>query len=240
MGSRLYEDTFMQRITLITLHPHVFEAYAQFGVVRRAVQLGAIDLRLVQLRDFAIDRHGSVDDRPYGGGDGMVLRPEPLANAVEAHRTPNAHIIAFSPGGTPWTQPCATRFQTEARDLILLCGRFAGMDQRFLDLYVETQISLGDFVLSGGEIPALAILDSLVRGYPGVLGHADSATQDSFASGMNYGLEHPLYTRPEIFAGLEVPPVLRSGDHAAIHTWRKEQSEAMTRKYRADLLPPKT
>jgi tRNA (guanine37-N1)-methyltransferase len=227
----------MQRITVITLHPSVFESYSQFGVLRRAIELHAIELHLVQLRDFAIDRHGTVDDRPYGGGDGMVLRPEPLAKALEAHRTPNAHIIAFSPGGTLWTQPRATQLQTDKRDLILLCGRFAGIDQRFLDRYVETQISLGDFVLSGGEIPALALLDSLVRGYPGVLGHADSAIQDSFASGMNYGLEHPLYTRPEIFEGMEVPTVLRSGDHSAIKTWRKEQSEATTRKYRADLLP---
>ncbi len=230
----------MQRITVITLHPPVFESYSQFGVLRRAIQLGVIDLRIVQLRDFAIDRHGTVDDRPYGGGDGMVLRPEPLVKALEAHRTPNVHVIAFSPGGSVWTQPRATQLQTEGRDLLLLCGRFAGIDQRFLDRYVETQISLGDFVLSGGEIPALALVDSLVRGYPGVLGHADSATQDSFASGMNYGLEHPLYTRPEVFEGVEVPAVLRSGDHAAIALWRKEQSEMVTRTYRADLLksPP--
>ena len=224
------------RVTVITLHPQVFETYCQFGVLRRALQTSVIDLQLVQLRDFAIDRHGTVDDRPYGGGDGMVLRPEPLAKALQAHRTPNAHVIAFNPGGTVWTQSCAAQLQTESRDLILLCGRFAGIDQRFLDRYVETQISLGDFVLSGGEIPALTLLDTLVRGYPGVLGHADSATQDSFASGMNYGLEHPLYPRPEIFEGVEVPSVLRSGDHCAIAKWRTEQSEATTRKYRADLL----
>jgi len=229
----------MRRITFITLQPQVCEAYSGFGVFRRAVDLGLVDLRFVQLRDFAIDRHGTVDDRPYGGGDGMVLRPEPLAQAVEAYRTPGCRVLTFGPAGKPWTQASATMLQENSQDLILICGRFGGIDQRFLDLYVDEEISVGDFVVSGGELPALTIVDSLLRGYPGVLGHAESATHDSFSHGMDFQLEHPLYTRPETFEGETVPDVLRSGHHLAIEKWKREESLTRTQKRRPDLLRPK-
>jgi tRNA (guanine37-N1)-methyltransferase len=228
----------MRTITFISVQPELIASYCAFGVFRRAQAQGQIAIKNINLRDFAIDRHGSIDARPYGGGDGMVMRPEPLAAAVEAVRR-QAEIpplvILPSPQGQLWRQQTAGELQTTGRDLILICGRFGGVDQRFIDRYVDYEFSLGDFVISGGELAALAMVDSLLRLEPGILGHQDSAAEDSFGAALNGGLEYPLYTKPEVFEGETVPPVLLSGDHKAIATWRREQAEAVTRRKRPDL-----
>jgi tRNA (guanine37-N1)-methyltransferase len=196
------------------------------------------EVRPVVLRVFAVDLHGSVDDHPYGGGDGMVLRPEPLAAAVEAvteseGRAPT--VILTSPAGTPWTHVEAERFAADAAPLLFVAGRFGGVDQRFVDQFVHHEYSVGDVVLAGGELPALMMAESILRFLPGVLGHADSAALDSFSPALDGGLEHPLYTRPLEFRGARVPDVLLSGDHERIATWRRDAARSRTADRRPDL-----
>ena len=228
----------MRHMTFVTIHPEFVRAYFEFGVFKSAVQRGLLALDVVDLRDFAVDKHGSVDDDPYGGGDGMVLRPEPLADAVNAIRqqTPNAKVVLTSPAGRAWTSDQAESFADCDDSYIFICGRFAGIDQRFIDAYVDLEVSLGDYVISGGELASLVMGDAILRFIPGVLGHAESAKRDSFGSAFEGALEHPLYTRPAAFAGVEVPSVLRSGDHEAIAQWRRAQSLDRTQKRRPDLL----
>src|SRR5690606_4368897 len=180
--------------TFITIHPDFVEAYRRFGVMRSAEEKQLAAVRVVNLRDFAVDKHGTVDDMPYGGGDGMVMRPEPLAAAVDGVRAsePKVRVILTSPAGKLWQQKDACDFAASNESFVFVCGRFAGVDQRFIDRYVDDEYSLGEFVLSGGELPALAMADSILRFVPGVLGHEQSASQDSFAEGFGGGLEHPL------------------------------------------------
>lgn len=225
--------------TFVTIHPDFISAYGKFGVMRAAQAKDLARIDVVNLRDHAIDKHGTVDDVPYGGGDGMVMRPEPLAAAVQAIRasTPSVQVILTSPAGKLWRQQDACEFAAKEQSLVFICGRFAGVDQRFIDGYVDQEYSLGDFVLSGGELAALAMADSILRFVPGVLGHAESAAQDSFAPGFQGGLEHPLYTRPQSFDGQPVPDVLTSGDHQAIAKWRVDQAALRTKERRPDLLP---
>ena len=210
------------RIDVITLFPELFAAHLVHGVTRRAFEPGGVDVHLWPLRDFGDPPHARVDDRPYGGGPGMVLLVEPLVRALAAIRAARAEampapLVSFSPAGA-----------------ILLCARYEGVDQRFIDAHVDVQLSVGDYVLSGGELPALVLLDALARLQPGVLGDARSHQQDSFSAGL---LDCPHFSRPERLAGgAAVPDVLTSGNHAAIDAWRREQSLALTADRRPDLL----
>lgn len=226
------------QIHIATIHPQFIQSYFQFGVFRSALIKKSVTCNTIDLRDFAVDRHASVDDLPYGGGDGMVMRPEPLVAAVRSvERKPL--VIMTSPGARPWTQYEAKHYAKSDRPLFFVCGRFAGVDQRFIDGFVDAEYSLGDVVVSGGELPVLMMVDSVLRLIPGVLGDDASAHFDSFADGFAGGLEHPLYTRPREFEGRAVPEVLMSGDHKAIAEWRETESRQKTERLRPDLLLPK-
>lgn len=231
----------MRPIALITIHPKIIEAYRQFGVLKSAEVAGLASIAAVDLRDFAADKHGSVDAPPYGGGDGMVMRVDCLSRAVDSvvsgfQGERNPRVIYTSPAGRPWTQAEAAKLASEDAPLIFVCGRFAGVDQRFIDTYVDLEFSVGDVVLAGGELPSLMMLESILRLVPGVLGHERSATDDSFAAGLEGLLEYPLFTRPLEWRGVGVPDVLTSGNHEAIATWRRNESMAKTRSLRPDLL----
>ncbi|MDE2401569.1 MAG: tRNA (guanosine(37)-N1)-methyltransferase TrmD [Burkholderiales bacterium] len=231
------------RFDVITLFPELFAPFQSVGVTRRAFESKAVDLHLWQLRDFADDTYRRVDDRAYGGGPGMVMLVEPLVKALAAIRSDQAAaggerlpVILFSPVGRPLTQ---TRVQALAASpgAVLLCGRYEGIDQRFVDAHVDEEISLGDYVLSGGELPALTLIDAVARLQPGVLNDAASHQQDSFSDGL---LDCPHYSRPEVLAlpegDVAVPPVLLSGHHAHIARWRREQQLAITARRRPDLI----
>ena len=220
---------------VLTVHPDFIRAYSSFGALRAAQMKGLAQVEQIGLRDYAVDRHGSIDDHPYGGGDGMVLRPEPLAAAINALPT-RPTVILTSPVGRLWTQKDALHFAASERPLAFVCGRFAGVDQRFIDTYVDAEYSCGDVVLTGGELPALMMIDSIIRLLPGVLGNPKSAIDDSFASGCGGALEHALYTRPPVFEGKTVPEVLLSGNHDAIASWRRRDALERTRQYRPDLI----
>jgi tRNA (guanine37-N1)-methyltransferase len=230
------------RFDVITLFPDLFAPHLQLGVTRRAFDSGLVDVRLWPLRDFADDAYRRVDDRPYGGGPGMVMLAEPLERALSAVRAARgdeaaAPLVHFTPTGRRIDQEVVRVFAHGA-GAILLCGRYEGVDQRFLDRHVDVELSLGDFVLSGGEIPALALLDAVARLQPGVLNDAASHEQDSFsADGL---LDCPHYSRPEVLHTPEgaqpVPPVLLSGHHAQIARWRRERSLALTAQRRPDLI----
>lgn len=227
------------RFDVITLFPELFAPFLTQGVARRAFESGQVDVRFWPLRDFAEDNYRRVDDRPYGGGPGMVMLAEPLERALAAVRAARPEpglLIHFSPTGRRMDQ-ALLREMAAGPGAILLCGRYEGIDQRFLDRHVELELSLGDFVLSGGEIPALALLDGVARLQEGVLADPRSHEQDSFEDGL---LDCPHYSRPEVLATpegpLPVPPVLLSGHHAAIARWRREQSLALTAQRRPDLI----
>jgi tRNA (guanine37-N1)-methyltransferase len=220
---------------ILTLFPEALEPYLSSSIVGIAREKGAAEVLLVDFRDFARDRHRTVDDRPFGGGPGMVLRPEPVVECVEwlEDRHGPFRKLMLCPSGTRYEQPHAHELAEEER-VLLLCGRYEGFDERISQLLEFERFSVGDFVLAGGELPALTIVESVARLLPGVLGDERSAVEDSFqASG---GLDHPHYTRPRVFRGLEVPDVLRSGDHERIASWRKEQAHARTLRDRPDLL----
>jgi tRNA (guanine37-N1)-methyltransferase len=229
----------MLRFDVVTLFSAYFDPLQQCGVSRRAFASGQMQLRCWNPRDFAADAHRSVDDRPYGGGPGMVMLAEPLERALdavaEARRAagvPDAPVWLFSPTGRRIDQAFVSA-AAQSSGAVLLCARYEGVDQRLIDRRVDAEISLGDFVLSGGEIPALALLDAVTRLLPGVLGCAESALQDSFSAGL---LDCPHYTRPEVHADTPVPAVLLSGDHARIARWRREQALQLTLRRRPDLL----
>jgi tRNA (guanine37-N1)-methyltransferase len=227
----------------VTLFPEMFAAITQSGITRRALEEGRWSLTCTNPRDFASDVHRTVDDRPYGGGPGMVMLPGPLEMALRAARNrqlaagvTKSRVVCLSPQGMPLTH---RRVMQRVRDamagegLILLCGRYEGIDERLIERCVDEEISIGDFVLSGGEIPAMALLDAVVRQLPGVLNDAESATQDSFVAGL---LDCPHYTRPEDYEGARVPEVLLSGHHEAIRRWRLKQALGRTWQRRSDLL----
>lgn len=218
---------------ILTLLPEVCRAYLKASILGRAQQAGLITVRLVNVRDFATDRHRTVDDAPYGGGNGMVMKVEPLVAALESlPNLPRPRIILLAPTGRPLTQALAAELAGLER-LVLICGRYEGVDERLRVLAVDQEVSLGDFVLSGGELPALALVDAVSRLIPGVLGGEGSAAADSFSDGL---LEHPHYTRPPEFRGLAVPEVLLSGNHAAIARWRRKESLRRTWRRRPELL----
>ncbi|MEE2663144.1 MAG: tRNA (guanosine(37)-N1)-methyltransferase TrmD [Myxococcota bacterium] len=224
------------KIEIITIFPGLFEAFLAESFVGIAASRGLIEAAAHDLRDWTTDRHRSVDDEPYGGGPGMVMTPEPLVSAIEALAGPkgpgrSAHVVALTPQGVPLDQPGLERLAGLSH-LVLVCGRYEGFDQRAIDLAVDQELSIGDYVLSGGEIPAMVVIEGLVRLLPGVLGNPASLVTESFREDL---LEGPHYTRPPVFRGLEVPEVLRSGDHGAIEHWRREQARAATAARRPDL-----
>lgn len=236
------------RFDIITLFPELFTPFTEVGVTRRAYASGLMRLKLWQLRDFSEGPYRRVDDRPFGGGPGMVMQAEPLWQCLQAIQrdrneasatASSAPVILFSPAGTPLSHQLVQQWAQPAHaGGILICGRYEGIDQRFIDACVDMQISLGDFVLSGGEIPAMALLDAIARLQPGVLQDADSHAQDSFNPAIGGLLDCPHYTRPEVWQGHRVPDVLLSGNHAAIDQWRHAQSLHLTRQKRPDLLDP--
>ena len=221
------------KISIITLFPEMFEGPFAHSMLWKAQQNGQLALEFMNLRDFGDGVRKTVDDTPYGGGDGMVLRCEPVFAAVEHIRTesPNARVLMTTPRGKHYSQHDARRLSKE-NHLIILCGHYEGFDERILTI-VDQEISIGDFVLTGGEIPAMAIVDSVVRLIPGVLGGEESAHDESFSSGL---LEYPQYTRPDEFRGMKVPDVLKGGNHAEIVKWRKVQAIEKTKQSRPDLL----
>jgi tRNA (guanine37-N1)-methyltransferase len=250
-------------IGVVTLFPGMFSALSEYGITGRAVRNKLLQLRYWNPRDYANDRHRTVDDRPYGGGPGMVMRTGPVSEAILAARAgivgetgKNVSVIYLSPQGKPLDQQAVATL-ARRENMVLLCGRYEGVDERVLATLVDEEYSLGDFILSGGELAAMSLLDAVTRLLPGALGDADSALQDSFSDtlGLNEAeataggdqsdvqgnqplglLDHPHYTRPVNYAGMKVPPVLLSGDHAEINRWRLQQRLGMTWRKRPDLL----
>lgn len=218
---------------LITLFPEMLDLL-NYGVIGRAREQGRLALTSLNPRDFASDTYHTVDDRPYGGGPGMVMKPEPLCHALQAaqKKLPHAKKLYLSPQGEPLTHAKVLEL-AQHPELILLAGRYEGVDERIIEQEIDAEISIGDFIVSGGELPALLLIDAIARVQPGVLGDAESAQQDSF---MADRLDHPCYTRPEVFNGQAVPNVLLSGDHKAIARWRHKQSIGKTWQKRPDLL----
>jgi len=220
------------RIDVITLFPDWLTGLRDLGVTGRAMRAERVDLRVWNPRDYTDDPHQRVDDRPYGGGPGMVMQAQPLADALAAVAPGAAAVTLLSPQGRRFDQQLAAEMATRDR-IVLICGRYEGIDQRFIDAHVDESLSIGDFVLSGGELAAAAIIDAVMRQLPGVLGHADSAAQDSFSDGL---LDCPHYTRPEQWQGRPVPQTLMSGDHGAIARWRRQQALLASWRERPDLL----
>lgn len=220
-------------IDVLTLFPAMFLGPLQESILKRAQERGYLTIIIHQLRDYALDRHQLTDDVPYGGGEGMLLKPEPLIRAVRALQGGAAvPVILLSPQGRRFDQAVARDLAQQAR-LILVCGHYEGFDERVRELLAPDELSIGDYVLTGGELPAMVIIDALARWIPGVLGDQASAQQDSFASGL---LEGPQYTRPAVFEGLAVPDVLRSGNHTAIARWRRQAALRRTLERRPELL----
>mgnify|MGYP003343106349 CR=1 FL=1 len=229
----------MLRIDVITIFPGLFEPFLRESFVGIGQARGKVSIEVHDLRRWTSDRHRTVDDAPYGGGPGMVMKPEPLVTAIEALAGEKgagrkAHVVLLSPQGQRLDQACLERLASE-NHLVLVCGRYEGVDQRVVDLAVDEEISIGDFVLSGGEVPAMVLIEGAIRLIPGVLGNPESPRSESFRRDL---LEGPHYTRPPSYRGLPVPEVLLSGDHAAIERWRRQQADALTRSRRPDLLHP--
>ncbi|MBI3897933.1 MAG: tRNA (guanosine(37)-N1)-methyltransferase TrmD [Gammaproteobacteria bacterium] len=223
------------RIDVISIFPPMFEAVRGFGIPSRAIRAGLLSLQVWNPRDYTEDKHRSVDDRPYGGGPGMLMRPEPLARAINAARADSAlpaKVLYLSPQGRQLDHAGVIELVARER-LILLAGRYEGVDERLIEAEVDEEWSIGDYVLSGGELPAMVLIDAIARQLPGALGDEDSATEDSFVSGM---LDCPHYTRPELYEGQTVPEVLLSGDHERIRRWRLKQALGRTWLRRPELL----
>ncbi len=225
-------------IDIITIFPQIFENIIEHGVIKEAFKSGSCTMNVYDLRDFSGDRHRRVDDRPYGGGPGMVLMTGPLDRAVSHIKKKNAvedtglqKTVLLTPRGEKLQQACLKKLSA-MENLILVCGRYEGVDQRFTELFVDMEISIGDYVLTGGEIPAMVLVDGMIRLMPGVVGKEESLHSESFENGL---LDWPQYTRPPSYGGIEVPRVLQGGNHGDIQKWRKEKSFEITKKRRADL-----
>lgn len=219
------------KIDVLTLFPEMFVGPLDVSMVARARKAGLLELQVRNLRDWTHDRHKTVDDRPFGGGPGMVLKPEPIFEAVEALASDQTQIIMVAPTGRPFTQAVAQELAQE-QHLLFLCGSYEGFDERIRSL-IDEELSIGDYVLTNGGLPAMVIIDTVARLIPGVLGHEESAQDESFSHGL---LEYPHYTRPAEFRGMKVPEVLMSGNHAEIEKWRREEARARTKDRRPDLL----
>ena len=225
------------RFDVVTLFPEIFSGYLDQGLLKKAIDRSLVNIQLHDLRAWSTDKHQKVDDRPFGGGPGMVLQVQPVVDCVEQVQkleTTPGQVILLTPQGKPLDQPLVEQLADQPRQ-ILLCGRYEGFDQRVIDLLDPLEISIGDYILNGGEVAAMVMIDAMIRLVPGVLGDERSAVDDSFSSG-NRLLEGPQYTRPRQYRGCDVPEVLLSGNHEAIAQWRKEQSEMKTRQERADLI----
>ena len=220
------------RIDIVTVFPGMLDGFIRESMLKRAESLGRVALHTVNLRDYTKDHHRTTDDRPYGGGPGMVMKVEPIVSAVEAIRTKQSRVILMSPQGRRFEQSVARALADESH-LIFICGHYEGIDERVRLLLQAEELSIGDYVLTNGVLPAAVIVDAVVRLLPGVLGGEGATEEESFSDGL---LEYPQYTRPVEYQGLRVPDVLLSGNHAAVDTWRKEQAEARTRERRKDLL----
>lgn len=223
------------KIDIVTIFPEMFPSAFGSGMIRQAEKKGLLEKEIIDLRDFTDDRHRTVDDRPFGGGEGMVLKPEPIIRALDsisggAEEKP--HVILTSPQGSRFDQSKAKELSLMAH-LVLICGRYEGIDQRVADFYADEELSIGDYVLSGGEFAAMVIVDAVSRLIPGVLGQGESVLRESFMDGM---LDYPQYTRPSEYRGMKVPEVLLSGDHRQIESWRRRLSARNTRTRRPDLL----
>lgn len=238
----------MMHCDVVTLFPQMFEALTDYGVTGRAVKRGLVNVNCINPRDFTEDVHRTVDDRPFGGGPGMIMKMAPLDKACQSivakldagqlsagQSEKKPRVIYFSPQGKPLTQSMAQAFSEESH-LILIAGRYEGVDERFIEKWVTDEISLGDYILTGGELPAMVFLDSVIRLRPNVLGHVDSADQDSFSEQLHGLLDCPHYTRPEHYEGREVPKVLLSGNHEKIRQWRQKLSLERTLVRRPDLI----
>jgi tRNA (guanine37-N1)-methyltransferase len=220
------------RIDILTLFPEICRAPLDESILKRAQTSGALDLRIHNLRDWTIDKHHVVDDAPFGGGHGMVMKPEPIFAAVDSLRSDKSTIVLMTPQGRKFTQGAASEF-SQREHLIVICGHYEGIDHRVTEHLADAEISIGDYVLTNGAIAAVVLVDAVARLLPGVLGHEQSAADDSFSEGL---LEAPQYTRPAEFRGWKVPEILLSGNHAEIAAWRKEQALKRTQENRPDLL----
>ena len=223
------------RFDILTIFPDFFGSPLKQSILGKAIEKGLIDVGIHHIRDFALDKHNTTDDSPYGGGDGMVMKVEPIVRAVEAvkgSRKSEVKVILTTPQGRQLNQQIAAEL-AQSSNLIIICGRYEGVDERVKELVVDMEVSIGDYVLGGGEIPALVIVDAVTRLVPGVLGSDMSARDDSFSEGL---LEYPQYTRPESFRGLTVPDILLSGNHQKIKNWRRRESIKRTLERRPDLL----
>ena len=220
------------KIDIITIFPAMLNGFLQESMLKQAVKRGAVEFNVIELRSFTTDVHQRTDDRPYGGGPGMVMKPEPLCRAIESVVTPESRIIFMTPQGQTFEQSVAEKLVDE-KHLIFICGHYEGVDERVCEMFSPYELSIGDYVLTNGVLPATVVVDAVVRLLPGVLGGEGATEQESFSAGC---LEHPQYTRPPEFRGLKVPEVLLSGNHEAIASWRTEQSELRTKQRRPDLL----
>tara|TARA_B110000014_G_scaffold163799_1_gene115632 strand:- start:647 stop:1315 length:669 start_codon:yes stop_codon:yes gene_type:complete len=220
------------KIDVLTLFPGMFPGPLDESIIKRACESGRLRLGIRDLRDYTHDRHRKVDDRPFGGGPGMLMKPEPLFEAVEALRGEKTRVILTSPAGRPFRQEIAQELAGEEH-LLLVCGSYEGFDERVRECLADDELSIGDYVLTNGALPAMVIIDAVTRLLPGVLGDDESSLDESFSDGL---LEYPQYTRPAEFRGMSVPEVLLSGDHAAIERWRREQARMRTGQMRPDLL----
>lgn len=220
------------KIDIITLFPELIDTYAHNGIIGRAVEKGIIDINCVNLRDFSEDKHKRVDDYPYGGGPGMLLKPEPLYNALSHIKKDYSYTIYLSPRGNVFNQHKAMEY-TKHEHIIFIVGHYEGIDQRIIDMFVDEEVSIGDYILTSGEMPALIMTDAIVRLIPGVLGSHESVVEESHSSEF---LEYPQYTRPEEFLGYKVPDIILSGNHQKIKAWRELESINITKKRRKDKL----
>ncbi|MDR3457252.1 MAG: tRNA (guanosine(37)-N1)-methyltransferase TrmD [Verrucomicrobiae bacterium] len=222
------------KIDVLTLFPAMFAGPLDESIIMRARKAGLLDLKIHQLRDWTHDRHKTVDDRPFGGGPGMLMKPEPLFEAVESLKRASTKVILLSPSGRKFTQAVA-RELAEQKDLLLVTGHYEGFDERVRAGLADDELSIGDYVLTNGALPAMVVIDAVTRLLPGVLGDDDSSRDESFSPGLP-GLEYPQYTRPADFRGMKVPEVLMNGHHAEIEKWRAEQAKLRTKEQRPDLL----
>lgn len=221
------------KIDILTLFPEMFSAL-QSSLIKKATDKKLLKINIIDIREFSKDKHHKCDDYTYGGGAGLLMTPQPISDAIKSiYGYKKAHKIYLSPKGDRLNQHLVKSLARNYNHLILLCGHYEGVDQRIIDLYIDQEISIGDFVLTGGEIPAMALVDSVSRYIDGVLGNKESTEDESFSSGL---LEYPQYTRPQVFEGLEVPQVLVGGDHKLVAEWRKQESEKITQERRPDML----
>lgn len=220
------------KIDVLTLFPEMFSGIFSCSIIKRAVDDNIMSIDYHNIRDFSLDKHKRVDDYPFGGGQGMVMKPQPIFRAIESVKSDNAKVIYMSPKGRVFNQAIANELSKEEH-IIILCGHYEGIDHRIIDNYVDDVISIGDYVLTGGEIPAMVLIDSVGRLLPGVLSSEESFIEESHYEGL---LEHPQYTRPRIFNGIEVPEVLISGNHKKIEEWKKTEALKLTMKVRPDII----